>query len=289
MRSGTKRTSVRTIDGDMVEGIYDTIDDFSTHGSSYKKSRGYSQGYTDGFSASPVYDTASKHLSDYNRFATSDDEYNRINLRSKEIIRASDYSRFSSDTDSGVGDSFGNLQTSKQTNGNDSEIILTVSDKSRRISDKNTYSTVVKDSKDHTVHRPHTDLNRKDSYETVDIRTETEHSTKEDREVNYDKDSVRPEHQEQLRRKDSYEIPEVQYNVDAKPDKTMSDYEKVPPGLCSGKLSADSTSSKDGSHTEFKGNNGYERNDVNVENQSVEIKLPCSNKNSADDSDSDSD
>ena len=195
--------SVRGFENDVVnEGIYDTIDDLSRQNSSYSKDRNVSQGYTDAYSAPQLYSTTNKHNSKYNIFGSSDDDYNRINLqRTNEIVHSVDYSRLSSGTDSGVGDSMGLIQKLQQENRNNNEDKYILSNENNlKISHTTEDSDILgKDEKG-------CDTNTTDRRDSTSIATETDRVTKE---VTCEENFLESGKTERIHRKDSYEIPNI--------------------------------------------------------------------------------
>ena len=155
------------------EDVYDTIDDFSRQSSKYSKTETNTQGYSDAYSAAPKHTYAIRHITD----AIADDDYNRINLRVHEVSHDPEYNRLQSDTDSGVVDSFG----ISQINANDDST-------SDRISD-------------------HTELPVFNGNKTYVTNT-----------MNENCDNINTEREEEnknagVRRRDSYEIPEMNANI----------------------------------------------------------------------------
>ena len=195
--------SVRGFDNDVVnEGIYDTIDDLSRQSSSYNKDRNVSQGYTDAYSAPQLYSTTTKHNSKYNIFGTSDDDYNRINLqRTNEIVHSVDYSRLSSATDSGVGDSIGLIQKLQQENRNNNEDKYILSNENDV-----KMSNTTEDSNSLGKEKKGCDTNTIDRQDLTSTATERDIETKE---VKCEEDYLESGKTERIHRKDSYEIPNI--------------------------------------------------------------------------------
>ena len=203
VRSSANQMSVRGFDNDVVnEGIYDTIDDLSRQNSSFSKDRNVSQGYTDAYSAPQLYSTTTKHNSKYNIFGTSDDDYNRINLqRTNEIVHSVDYSRLSSGTDSGVGDSIGLIQKLQQENRNNNEDKYIISNENDL-----KVSNSTEDSDSLSKDKKGCDTITTDRHDSTSIATETDIVTKE---VKCEEDYLESGKTERIHRKDSYEIPNI--------------------------------------------------------------------------------
>lgn len=291
-----------TVRGRNNEAIYDTIDDFSRQGSKYSKSGTDAQGYSDAFSASPNYNSAPGRMSNYNTIGATDDDYNRINLRRHKVSHDPDYNRLPSDTDSGRGDSSGILQMNSNDDVNTDRIsdnfaLSVLNDSKTNVTNNaNTSSDTEIINTEQTAENTNNGLKRTDSYETPEIKLNTNESSLSDNETaqNITNDGQQMTHfaiseksisRENVTRRDSYETPAIQTNIDTKGNHCILDYETAVPASCTDSSPSGDTHSVDGSNIQFK----YEedkRITSTAENEPVE--LPRRSNNSLD-TDSDSD